>query len=95
MRRDRAPIGSRYGHVRVAGVDRVHRSVALSPDAWGTGPVVVASHYPLVSRVQAVQRNGLEYAGDHPDRERTLAGVVGRPGTIVVNGPPARSRDPH
>jgi 3',5'-cyclic AMP phosphodiesterase CpdA len=78
--------GTEHGGMRIAGIDRVDGSAPLSGEAWGTGPVVVATHFPLLSRADAVQRHGLKYAGDLPGRERVLAGVLGREGTVVVNG---------
>ena len=78
--------GTEHGGVRIAGIDRVDGSARLAGEAWGAGPVVVATHFPLLSRADAVQRHGLKYAGDLPGRERVLAGVLGRAGTVVVNG---------
>ena len=74
-REDRAP-------ARVAGLRVKRRSqggwVAARPPAltsWREHPVVLAAHFPVLSRVQRIRANDLRYAGDLADHS-ALAGVL-------------------
>lgn len=79
------------GPVRVAGLRIRRRSQggwrAARPPAlrtWGDGPVLLASHFPVLSRVAAVAERGLPYAGDLADRAALEETLVGRDGVTVV-----------
>ncbi|HZV74275.1 MAG TPA: metallophosphoesterase [Conexibacter sp.] len=57
------------------------------PAAWGEQPLVLISHYPVLSLATAVSEEGFPYPGDLLDR-RDLAGLLAaRPApTLVVGG---------
>jgi predicted phosphodiesterase len=81
-----SPLAGSHGGLRIAGVEGLDGAGRLPGEGWGDGLIVLASHFPLVSRADVVQRNGFKYAGDLAGREALLAGVLGHPRTVVVNG---------
>jgi predicted phosphodiesterase len=70
------PEGERHGAVRIAGVNVAsaagwfHAGLERPPavDAWGEDPVVLVSHFPLLSHAVALADRGLAYPGDVLDR---------------------------
>jgi predicted phosphodiesterase len=80
--------------VRVAGVRVLRRArgewALARPPAlatWGEGPVLLATHFPVLSRAVPVHAAELPYAGDLIDRERLAAALLDRPEpTIAVCG---------
>lgn len=61
----------------------------------GDAPLIVLSHYPLLSRADAFAARGLAYAGDLPDGARIAAALAARPApTLVLNGH-LHARDDH
>lgn len=76
------------GGVRIAGLE--------ADDVPGRdGPLVVLSHYPLLSRANAFAAEGLAYAGDREDLEPLLARLDARSGpTLVISGH-LHARDSH
>ncbi len=87
--------GAPHADTRVAGVHvgSTHgwfgaRLQAL-PDmgTWGSDPVVLISHYPLLSLAKLLSDNGFPYPGDLLDRREIAALLGARPAaTIVVGG---------
>ncbi len=54
---------------------------------WGDAPVLLGSHFPVLSRAQVVRAAGLPYAGDLVNRERVAAPLLARAApTVVVCG---------
>jgi hypothetical protein len=81
----------RHGSVRVAGVRIVRRAerrwAAARPPAlatWGAHPVLLASHFPLLSRTTALAARELPYAGDLVDRAAVAEPLVARKAPTVV-----------
>jgi len=66
------------------------RWAAARPPAmttWGDEAVLLASHFPVLSRAAEVHARGLPYAGDLLDRPALAARLLARPApTIVVCG---------
>jgi predicted phosphodiesterase len=89
------PEGEVLGGVRVAGMSVVQgasqssfrSSGSLGAGGWGEEPVVLLSHYPLVSLAPKMASEGLKYPGDLEDLEEVAGRLLGRTGpTIVVHG---------
>lgn len=81
--------------VRVAGLDPRHPDIREAITAWAHDAVVLISHYPLLSREQALAEHGLRYAGDLIDHEPAANALCARDSpTIVVNGH-LHARDTH
>jgi Calcineurin-like phosphoesterase superfamily domain len=81
----------RRGAVKVAGVRVVRRSQggwrAARPPAlrtWGDSPVLLASHFPVVSRAATLAERRLPYAGDLVGRAALEKVLVGRSAATVV-----------
>lgn len=81
----------REGPLRLAGLRVVRRTragwAAARPPAlgtWGSGVVVLASHFPLLSRTAALVQRGLPYAGDLANRAAVEQALVGRSAPTVV-----------
>jgi len=81
----------RHGPVRVAGVRVVRRperrwAAARRPAlaTWGADPVLLASHFPLLSRSTALAQRKLPYAGDLIDRAAVAEPLLARPTPTVV-----------
>ncbi len=57
------------------------------PDAWGDDPLLVLSHFPLLSLQQECAGAGLKYAGDLTNADHLAAVLATRPGpTLVIIG---------
>ena len=89
------PTGERHRGVCLAGIhvgsaEGLMRSrVEQAPDltAWGAEPVVLASHYPLLSHAASLTTNGLPHPGDLVDRAALARPLIERAApTIVVSG---------
>lgn len=81
----------RHGPVRVAGTRIVRRAqgrwAAARPPAlatWRTHPVLLASHFPLLSRAAALAERKLPYAGDLVDRAAVAEPLLARTAPTVV-----------
>lgn len=81
----------RHGPVRVAGVRIVRRAqrrwAAARPPAlatWGADPVLLASHFPLLSRATALAQRQLPYAGDLVDQAAVAEPLLARTAPTVV-----------
>ena len=81
----------RHGPVRVAGLRVLRpakrRWVSARPPAlrtWGDEPVLLASHFPVLSRAAAVRARELPYAGDLADRAAVAAPLLARAAPTVV-----------
>jgi 3',5'-cyclic AMP phosphodiesterase CpdA len=87
--------GAIYDGTRVAGVHvgeiegLFWPRLSCLPDTngWGAEPVVLVSHYPVISLNSIVSAAGLPYPGDLLDRRELCASLLG-PGTptIVIGG---------
>jgi predicted phosphodiesterase len=82
---------TRTGSTKVAGLRIVRRArrrwAAARPPAlatWGAELVVLASHFPVLSRREALAERGLPYAGDLVDRARVTNALVERAAPTVV-----------
>ncbi len=79
---------------RLAGVRierrRPRRWAMARPPAlatWGEGPMLLATHFPVLSRAAEVRGRGLPYAGDLIDRDVLAARLLARTApTIVICG---------
>jgi hypothetical protein len=89
------PEGERIGGVRLAGIELAGtdwsgvRTAASAPavEAWGEEPVVLLSHFPLLSHAARLSARGLAYPGDLLDRRPHAAAVAGRGApTVVLSG---------
>lgn len=84
----------RHGPVRLAGVRVLRpaerRWVSARPPTlrtWGDAPVLLASHFPVLSRAAVVAARELPYAGDLADRADVAAPLLARTApTVVVSG---------
>jgi predicted phosphodiesterase len=81
----------RHGAVRVAGVRIVRRAqrrwAAARPPAlatWGGDPVLLASHFPLLSRAATLAQRKLPYPGDLVDRAAVAEPLLARSAPTVV-----------
>jgi hypothetical protein len=81
----------RHGPVRVAGLRVAHRAqlgwASARPPAlatWGDAPVLLASHFPVLSRERPLAARGLPYAGDLVDRPALAGALRARPAPTVV-----------
>lgn len=79
------------GSVRVAGLRVVRRAerrwaAARRPAlaTWEAAPVLLASHFPVLSRTRALTGRSLPYAGDLVDRAAVADALLARPGPTVV-----------
>ena len=90
-----APLeGERVGGLLVAGLQaeredpRVWRALgAADPGSWGDEAVLVASHFPVLSRAGRIRSHGLRFAGDMANREEMADRLRARQGpTVVVCG---------
>lgn len=88
------PEGTEERGLRVAGV-HVGRSEAWFSARlralprvgdWGAKPVLLVSHYPVVSLATEVAERGLPYPGDLLDRAELAARLVEHPAPVVVVG---------
>jgi predicted phosphodiesterase len=80
-----------HGPVRVAGLRVAHRArlgwASARPPAlatWGDAPVLLGSHFPVLSRKRPLAARGLPYAGDLIDRPALAQTLLGRPAPTVV-----------
>ncbi|MEA2595956.1 MAG: hypothetical protein QOF01_2425 [Thermomicrobiales bacterium] len=88
------PAGEVVGGIRLAGLPITgHVSggewlvEAASIAGWGSDPVVLLSHFPVLPREAAVRGAGLRYVGSFEDRDGIAAGLLGRASpTVVVHG---------
>lgn len=88
------PIGEREGGVRVAGSPLVSPGGqppwfldALPVEGWGDDVVVLLSHFPLLSRREAILEAGLRYVEGYEDRNRLAEALLERSApTVVVHG---------
>lgn len=81
----------RHGAVRVAGLRVVRRArrrwgAARPPvlATWGGDPVVLASHFPLLSRATTLTKRKLPYAGDLIDRMAVAGPLLARSAPTLV-----------
>lgn len=64
---------------------RVPRAIDVA--GWGPRPVVLLSHYPVISSAEEVVRAGLKYAGDLEDAEGIVSRILARcVPTVVLSG---------
>lgn len=89
------PAGERRGGVRLAGVqvassvNWLQARLAAPPDvpAWGPEPVVLVSHYPLLSHALVLTEQGLAHPGDLVGRAAVAQALTARTApTVVVSG---------
>lgn len=89
------PTGMTCDGVRVAGVHvgeiqgwfRPRLSSLPSTAGWGEEPVVLLSHFPVLSFAAIIAENGLAYPGDLLDRQDLQAALTTRAlPTIVIGG---------
>jgi predicted phosphodiesterase len=80
-----------HGPVRVAGLRIARRAerrwASARPPAlatWGEAPVLLASHFPVLSRTTALAERKLPYAGDLIDRAFVAEPLLGRGAPTVV-----------
>lgn len=60
---------------------------ALDIARWGQGPVVLLSHYPLVSARRQVEKSGLRYAGDREGPASVTSSILARSApTVILSG---------
>lgn len=65
------------------------------PPISGPGPVVVASHFPVLSRRRALAARGLRYAGDLVNRGELERALLDGGGPVVVLSGHLHVRDAH
>jgi 3',5'-cyclic AMP phosphodiesterase CpdA len=89
------PEGELHGDIRLAGVhvataeDWFRARLAAPPDvgAWGEEPVVLVSHFPLLSHAVALADRGLAHPGDVLDRAAVAERLLTRGApTVVLSG---------
>jgi predicted phosphodiesterase len=74
------PAGALLGGVRIAGV-------VPATGSWEEGPLVLLSHYPVISRDRAFEAQGLRYAGTLPAPGPIVAEIEARRDpTLILNG---------
>jgi Calcineurin-like phosphoesterase superfamily domain len=80
-----------HGPVRLAGLRVARRArvgwASARPPAlatWGDAPVLLASHFPVLSREQPLAARGLPYAGDLIDRPALAQALLARQAPTVV-----------
>jgi predicted phosphodiesterase len=86
--------GRRLGGLRLAGLPVTRRREGRWASTrrpavaeWGRGPVVFASHFPVIPRERALRRAGLRHPAGLVDRERVRAALDRRRGpTVVLHG---------
>jgi len=62
-------------------------STVPDPGTWGEGPLLVLSHFPVLSLQDECARAGLKYAGDLLNGDEVAEALVARVApTLVVNG---------
>lgn len=62
-------------------------SPAPEPDSWGDGPVLLLSHFPVLSLQQPCANANLKYAGDLHNAGHVATSLVDRAApTLVING---------
>jgi predicted phosphodiesterase len=87
--------GIMVGGLRVAGLQPGATPSSDAMQAWADEPVVMISHWPLLSRREAFTASGLRYPGDLPGHEEwTEALLARRAATVVVHGH-LHGRDTH
>jgi hypothetical protein len=81
----------RHGPVRVAGLRVARRAkrrwASARPPAlatWGDAPVLLASHFPVLSRAAVLAERKLPYAGDLIDRASVAEPLLARGAPTVV-----------
>lgn len=81
----------RHGPVRVAGLRVLRRArrgwVSARPPVlatWDEAPVLLASHFPVLSRARPLVSRGLPYAGDLADRPAVAEALLARSAPTVV-----------
>lgn len=89
------PAGETQAGIRVAGV-HVGETAGWfgarlrelpDPAAWGDEPLVLISHYPVLSLAVPVSEQGLPYPGDLLDRRELADPLIARPApTLVIGG---------
>jgi len=89
------PEGERHGDVRLAGVHvgstegwfRARLAQPPAVDAWGADPVVLVSHYPLLSHATVIAEQGFAHPGDVLERRTIAQQLSARAApTVVVSG---------
>ena len=81
------PEGVLLGGVRVAGPCDRPFAWTEATAAWADDPVVLISHYPMLSRAHVFAEHGYRYAGDRPDHRSARDALRARRApTIVVHG---------
>lgn len=88
------PEGERIGGVRLAGMDLAgadwtgaRTAGAPAVGAWAGDPVVLLSHYPLLSHAARLSARGLAYPGDLLQRREHAAAIRRRGApTVVLSG---------
>ena len=89
------PEGERYGHMRlaglqVAGTEGWFRARLEAPPAvatWGADPVVLVSHFPLLSHAGLIAEQGLAHPGDLVGRAAIAQALITRMApTVVLSG---------
>jgi len=86
--------GQLHGDWRVAGVQVApggwFAARALDPldtSAWGDDPVLLLSHFPLLSHAQRLTERGMPYPGDLTDRPAIAERLTARSApTVVISG---------
>jgi predicted phosphodiesterase len=97
------PEGDVVRGVRVAGLQlapgsgwfgsRLREPPAVA--AWGDEPIVMLSHFPILSRAAALATLGMPYPGDIIDRADVAAPVLARVAPTVVLSGHIHARDAH
>jgi predicted phosphodiesterase len=54
--------------------------------AWGSRPLLLISHYPVLSLASEISARGLPYPGDLLDREELAERLLGHPAPVLVMG---------
>jgi predicted phosphodiesterase len=90
-----AGAGEEVAGLPVAGVQvgessgwfRARLAAAPSLEDWGQGPLVLLSHYPVLSLAEEVAARGLPYPGDLLDRAELAEALAARQApTVVLSG---------
>ncbi|MBA3275976.1 MAG: metallophosphoesterase [Chloroflexia bacterium] len=72
---------------RAPGVAAFVASPAPDPDSWGEGPVLVLSHFPVLSLREECVEAGLKFAGDLVNVGEVAGSLIERTApTFVING---------
>lgn len=89
------PEGDLLGGIRVAGLDVQATGQTRAIAGWEHDPVVLISHFPMLSRAHAFAERALKYAGDHRSSEPLVDALLARQApTVIVHGH-LHARDSH